>query len=73
MPPRPQPAAAVLRMRGIANRELARHSHYSETWTSQVLRGRVPPSDRFRRAVAAFLDLPEAALFREDEPRRGAA
>jgi transcriptional regulator with XRE-family HTH domain len=70
--PRPQPAAAVLRMRGTTNRDLSRAIDYSETWISQVLRGRVSPSARFRRALAAELDLPEAALFRDDQPERAA-
>lgn len=71
--PRPQPIAAVLRMRGTTQREFARGIHFTETWVSQVVRGRVLPSARFRRAAAAYLDLPPEALFREDPVERGAA
>jgi lambda repressor-like predicted transcriptional regulator len=71
--PRPQPIAGVLRMRGTSQRELSRESGYSETWISQVVRGRVSPSPRFRRVIAACLDLPPEALFREDQRARGAA
>jgi transcriptional regulator with XRE-family HTH domain len=66
--PRPQPAAAVLRYRGCTNRELAAAIDYTETWISQVLRGRVRPSPEFRAKVAAYLDLPEAALFHDEQP-----
>jgi transcriptional regulator with XRE-family HTH domain len=60
-------------MRGETNRDFARSIGYTENWTCQVLRGRVRPSARFRQAAAAHLDLPDAALFRDDEPGRGAA
>ena len=72
--PRPHPAALVLRQRRISNRQVAhdlglKSAHH----LGRVLNGYVPPSPKLRRTLAAYLDLPEAALFRDDRPeRRGA-
>jgi transcriptional regulator with XRE-family HTH domain len=71
--PRPQPALAVMRMRRISNRQAARSLGYNAHWFGRVLNGYKPPSPKLRRALADFLDLPEAALFRDDEPQGGAA
>jgi transcriptional regulator with XRE-family HTH domain len=71
--PRPHPAAAVLRQRRISNREAARRLGYNAHWFGRVLNGYYPPSPKLRRALAGFLDLPEQALFRDDEPQDGAA
>jgi hypothetical protein len=71
--PRPQPALAVLRMRRISNRQAARSLGYNAHWFGRVLNGHKPPSPKLRRKLAAFLDLPEASLFHDDPPERGAA
>jgi len=71
--PRPQPAAAVLRQRRINNRQAARDLGLkSAHHLGRILNGYAPPSPKLRRALADYLDLPEAALFR-DGPGRGAA
>jgi transcriptional regulator with XRE-family HTH domain len=70
---RPQPALAVMRMRRIKSCEAAQGTGYTRTWVSLVLNGHRRPSPEFRRKLAAYLDLPEAALFRDDEPADGAA
>ena len=64
--PEPQPAKAVLALRRISNRSIARRLGYSEAWVGRVVNGLAPPSERFRRALAALLGLPEALLFRSD-------
>jgi transcriptional regulator with XRE-family HTH domain len=71
--PRPQPALAVLRMRRITNAEAARRCGYTQTWVSLVLNGHRRGSAEFRRKLAIYLDLPEASLFHDDPPERGAA
>jgi transcriptional regulator with XRE-family HTH domain len=68
----PHPALAVLRMRRITNRRVARDLGYTEDWIGRVLNGHDRPSAKFRRDLAAYLDLPEVALFR-DQPQDGAA
>jgi transcriptional regulator with XRE-family HTH domain len=70
---RPQPALAVMRMRRITNREAAQGTGYTRTWVGLVLNGHRRASPEFRRKLAAFLDLPAVALFRDDEPQDGAA
>jgi hypothetical protein len=62
-----------MRMRRIRNDEAARALGYTSTWIGLVLNGHRHGSAKFRRALAAYLDLPEAALFRDDEPQDGAA
>jgi hypothetical protein len=70
--PRRHPVVAVLAMRGIPNRKVARDLRRNAHHLGRVLNGYVPPSPKLRRALAAYLDLPEAALF-YDEPGQGAA
>jgi hypothetical protein len=64
------PAKARLAERRISVRALARALGRNEQHVSRVLNGHVPPSDDFRREVAALLELPEVGLFHED-PRKG--
>lgn len=72
--PVPHPAKAVLAMRRITNRRVARTLGKSEHYVGRCLNGRDKPSAEFRRALAALLDLPESELFREDDRQmRGAA
>jgi hypothetical protein len=63
----------VLRQRRISNRQAARDLHRNAHHLGRVLNGYVRPSPKLRRELAAYLDLPQAALFREDEPGQGAA
>ncbi len=69
----PQPALAVARMRRITNRQIARALGRTPHWVGRVLNGLDAPSPKFRKALAEYLDLPEAALFRDDPPKQGAA
>lgn len=62
--PEPQPAKAVLALRRISNRSVARQLGCSEAWVGRVVNGLAPPSARFRRELAALLTLPEELLFR---------
>jgi hypothetical protein len=62
-----------MRMRRIRIGEAARATGYTKTWVGLVLNGHRHGSAKFRRALADFLDLPEAAVFRDDEPGAGAA
>jgi transcriptional regulator with XRE-family HTH domain len=71
VPRRVHPARLVLVDRGLTIRDVAVGTDYSPHWVSRVLRGLDRPSRRFRRALAAYLDLPEAALFRDDERQEG--
>jgi transcriptional regulator with XRE-family HTH domain len=72
--PRVQPARLVLVQRGLTIRDAAVGTDYSPHWVSRVLRGLDRPSHRFRRALAVYLDLPEASLFHDDlSERQGAA
>lgn len=64
---KPQPAAAILRLRRISNRQLAEETDFSPAWIGRVLNGYAEPSKKFRRAVARVVDLPESKLFRESE------
>jgi transcriptional regulator with XRE-family HTH domain len=73
MSPRPQPPAAVLRQRRLSNRQVARALRRNAHHLGRVLNGYVPASPKLRRELAGFLDLPEAELFRHDEPGQGAA
>jgi transcriptional regulator with XRE-family HTH domain len=73
VPRRVHPARHVLVDRGLTIREVAAGTDYCPHWVSRVLRGLDRPSRRFRRALADYLDLPEQALFRDDEPQDGAA
>jgi transcriptional regulator with XRE-family HTH domain len=64
----PHPARAVLVMRRIENQQVAAAIGYSCPWVSRVLNRRDPASPAFRRALATYLDLPEAELFDDDPP-----
>lgn len=68
--PVPQPAKAILVMRRCTNRRVARAYGCSEHYVGAVLNGRQQPSARFRAFLSAFLDVPEADLFRSDEAER---
>lgn len=67
MSPVPQPAKAILAVRRITNRRVAAVYACSPHYVGRVLNGLQEPSPRFRAFLAAFLDLPEDALFRSDE------
>jgi hypothetical protein len=64
----PHPAVAVLAMRRLPYRQVARDLQRNPHHLGRVLNGYVTPSPKLRRALAAYLDLPEAALFRDDQP-----
>ncbi len=60
-------------MRRITNRRLAQAYRCTDHYVSRVLNGYEEPSAGFRSFLAAFLDVPEADLFRFDDRRAGAA
>ncbi len=62
--PDPQPAKALLALRRISNRALARHVGASPGWVGRVLNGWVEPSPDFRRRTSEVLGVPEWQLFR---------
>jgi hypothetical protein len=64
---RVHPARLVLVERGESIRDCAAAVDYNPHWVSRVLRGLDRPSHRFRKALAAHLELPESALFRDDD------
>ena len=66
----PQPAAVVLRLRRISNKQVAEATGFCGAWVGRVLNGYSKPSRKFRMGVARFLELPESELFRTDgEPQ----
>jgi transcriptional regulator with XRE-family HTH domain len=70
---RPQPALAVLRMRRLTNRQVARDLGYSAHWVGRVLNGHDDPAPPFRRALADYLGLPEIVLFHAGPTERAAS
>ena len=62
------PALGVLRQRRITNRRVAELLGLSPAWVGSVLLGQVRVPTSFSEGLAALLDLPPAALFREDPP-----
>lgn len=64
---RPEPAVAVLALRGIKKRELARKLGLSDVYVGRVLNGRLPAPPVFRARVATLLRLPQRALFRVEK------
>lgn len=71
--PTPPPARGILAMRRIKYRRVSRAIGCSEAYTSRVLNGWTPPSQRFQEQLAALLDLPVAALFGSESEDGGAA
>lgn len=69
--PEPQPLKAVLALRRISNRGLARAVGVTPAWLGKVINGHVPPSDDLVSKITAALDMPTEQLFRPvDRPRR---
>ena len=64
----PQPAKAVLKRRGISQRNIARAIGRDEGWVSRVLDGHRPPTAALAKTVAEACGMPESELFR---PERG--
>jgi transcriptional regulator with XRE-family HTH domain len=54
---RPQPAKALLVLRSLTNRDIARLTGRSEQYVGRVLNGYMPPSQGFARDLAAVLDV----------------
>jgi len=66
-----QPVKGVLRSLDIPQKRLAAVLHVSEATASRLLSGLRTPSVEHASAVAAYLDLPEATLWRpERRPSR---
>lgn len=51
---KPQPAAAILRLRRIPNRQLAEETDFSPAWIGRVLNGYATPSKKFRKPSPEF-------------------
>jgi transcriptional regulator with XRE-family HTH domain len=68
----PHPARAILVMRRITIERVAAETGYTAPWVSRVLNRREPASPAFRRRLAAFLQMPQSALF-DDQRADGAA
>jgi transcriptional regulator with XRE-family HTH domain len=60
------PIYGLIRMRGLTIRQLAEVIGMNELVASRMMRGLEPASPRFRRSVAAYLELPEKVLFADD-------
>jgi transcriptional regulator with XRE-family HTH domain len=65
--PEPQPAKAVIVMRRLQQKRLARQLDVSQHYLGRVLNGYEPGSSRIRTGLSAILGLPEEALFRQVE------
>lgn len=63
----PQPALGIVRGRRITNRDIAKHTGYSEQWISIVLLGQGRPSEEFKVALAEMVAEPVEVLFRAEE------
>lgn len=61
---KPQPLKAVLVMRRVSQRSLARALGISENYLSRIVNGYYPPTRSVAMRIADFLGHPEAALFR---------
>jgi transcriptional regulator with XRE-family HTH domain len=69
MPPSsrsPQPAKAVLALRGITNAQIARDLGYTEHWVGRVLNGREKVSDEFVDRLGQYLGEDVSGLFVTD-------
>ena len=68
MPSRsPHPAKAILVMRDIPQTKMAHELQCSPKWVGLCLNGKVHVPERFKTAVAAFLDVSVEDCFRESD------
>ena len=68
MAPTPHPAKAILALRRITQRRVARALDVSHHYVGRCLNGHDKPSAKFKAGLAALLDMNVEELFHPDEP-----
>ena len=73
VPSSPHPAVAVIAVRRITKRAIAKKLGYTEQWVGVQLLGHVPSSKPFRAGLSEMLGLTEEELFNDDAAQEAGA